>query len=175
MQGYERGLSRLSTLIQGRDVLELGCGTGQSALHLAPPARRYLGTDFSDGMIAIARDTGAYPPDAAPGRVVCQQDRKPCTDDPRHPPDPAADAVYWPRAPCRHIRHAQPATGAAPGRVPDRRGRISRQPRARPPPLHHRAQGLSPQAHPLLHLARNTQKNRRQPRATPVQARTSAS
>ena len=62
MHGYERSLSRLSDLIQGRDVLELGCGTGQSALHLAPSARQYLGTDISDGMITIARDRRAAAP-----------------------------------------------------------------------------------------------------------------
>lgn len=36
-------------------VLELGCSTGSTALDLAPGSARYVGTDFSGKMIAIAR------------------------------------------------------------------------------------------------------------------------
>lgn len=41
----------------GRDmqVLELGCGTGTTAVHLAPSAGSYVGTDVSSEMIGIAR------------------------------------------------------------------------------------------------------------------------
>ncbi|MBV0914111.1 class I SAM-dependent methyltransferase [Anianabacter salinae] len=39
----------------GMDVVELGCGTGSTALVLADAALRYTGTDFSDQMIRIAR------------------------------------------------------------------------------------------------------------------------
>lgn len=37
------------------EVLEVGCGTGTTALRLAPSAKRIVATDLSDGMIAIAR------------------------------------------------------------------------------------------------------------------------
>lgn len=62
MPGYERSLARIAALIDGRSVLELGCGTGQSAMRLAPRAASYLGTDISEGMIAIARQRLAAQP-----------------------------------------------------------------------------------------------------------------
>lgn len=40
-------------------VLEFGCGTGSTALVHAPHVGRYLATDFSPAMIAIARDKAA--------------------------------------------------------------------------------------------------------------------
>lgn len=53
--GYERTLDRTRTLL-GPDiqVLELGCGTGSTALRLAGAARAYLATDISAAMIDIA-------------------------------------------------------------------------------------------------------------------------
>lgn len=54
--GYEHTLRRTLELLQPGDrVLEFGCGTGATALRLAPRVRSYLGTDLSPGMIAIAR------------------------------------------------------------------------------------------------------------------------
>ncbi|MDZ7784269.1 MAG: class I SAM-dependent methyltransferase [Halioglobus sp.] len=41
------------------DVLEIGCGTGSTALILGPHARHYLAIDFSQSMIDIARDKAA--------------------------------------------------------------------------------------------------------------------
>lgn len=38
------------------DVLELGCGTGSTALAHAPFVRHILATDYSESMIGIARD-----------------------------------------------------------------------------------------------------------------------
>lgn len=53
--GYERSLERTRALLKPDDqVLELGCGTGSTALRLAGDVRRYLATDISSGMIAIA-------------------------------------------------------------------------------------------------------------------------
>lgn len=53
---YEETLARTrSHLGSGARVLELGCGTGSTALKLAPGTARYVGTDISDGMIGIAR------------------------------------------------------------------------------------------------------------------------
>jgi ubiquinone/menaquinone biosynthesis C-methylase UbiE len=43
-------------------VLEIGCGTGSTALRLAPFTRRLLATDVSAGMIAIAREKLAAQP-----------------------------------------------------------------------------------------------------------------
>jgi ubiquinone/menaquinone biosynthesis C-methylase UbiE len=58
--GYERTLERTRALLKPDDrVLELGCGTGSTALRLAGDVRSYLATDLSAGMIAIARDKHA--------------------------------------------------------------------------------------------------------------------
>jgi SAM-dependent methyltransferase len=57
MAGYELTLRRVQGLLSAdQDVLEIGCGTGSTALRLAPFTRRLLATDVSTGMIAIARD-----------------------------------------------------------------------------------------------------------------------
>lgn len=53
---YEHTLGRMRELLQpDHAVLELGCGTGSTALELAAGVRTYLGTDLSSGMIRIAR------------------------------------------------------------------------------------------------------------------------
>ncbi len=53
--GYERTLDRTRALLGSGDrVLELGCGTGTTALRLASGVQDYLATDVSAGMIAIA-------------------------------------------------------------------------------------------------------------------------
>ncbi len=62
MAGYERSLQRSAELIAGCDVLELGCGTGQTALRLAPAARQYLATDFAARMIALGQQRLAETP-----------------------------------------------------------------------------------------------------------------
>lgn len=63
-QGYDRSLALYRALLSQNDrVLELGCGTGSTALALAPEVESYLATDFSDEMIAIAQAK----PGAAPG------------------------------------------------------------------------------------------------------------
>jgi SAM-dependent methyltransferase len=45
-----------------QDVLEIGCGTGTTALRLAPFTRRLMATDVSAGLIAIAREKLAAEP-----------------------------------------------------------------------------------------------------------------
>ena len=63
MAGYETTLRRVQALLSSeQDVLELGCGTGTTALRLAPCTRRLLATDVSAGMIAIAREKLAAEP-----------------------------------------------------------------------------------------------------------------
>ena len=63
MAGYEATLRRVQGLLSAdQDVLEIGCGTGSTALRLAPNTRRLLATDVSAGMIAIAREKLAAQP-----------------------------------------------------------------------------------------------------------------
>lgn len=55
--GYAHTLDRTRGLLRAGDqVLELGCGTGSTAMLLAGDVRTYLGTDFSPAMIAIAEE-----------------------------------------------------------------------------------------------------------------------
>ncbi|MGR3541817.1 MAG: class I SAM-dependent methyltransferase [Hasllibacter sp.] len=55
--GYEATLARtVSHLHEGDEVLEIGCGTGSTALRLAPHVRSLTGTDISPAMIEIARE-----------------------------------------------------------------------------------------------------------------------
>ncbi|ATQ42894.1 class I SAM-dependent methyltransferase [Caulobacter mirabilis] len=55
--GYERTLERTRALLKpDADVLEVGCGTGSTALLLAGGVRSYLATDISSGMITIAEE-----------------------------------------------------------------------------------------------------------------------
>jgi len=57
---YERKLQITRTLLHPQaEVLELGCGTGSTALALAPCAGHILATDVSSRMVAIARDKAA--------------------------------------------------------------------------------------------------------------------
>lgn len=57
LAGYERTVARARECLRSTDtVLELGCGTGTTALKLAPGVARYIGTDISAEMIAIARE-----------------------------------------------------------------------------------------------------------------------
>lgn len=57
MAGYETTLQRVRTLLTGdQQVLEMGCGTGSTALRLAPFTGHLLATDISSEMIAIASE-----------------------------------------------------------------------------------------------------------------------
>ncbi|MFY7866707.1 class I SAM-dependent methyltransferase [Roseateles sp.] len=61
--GYEATLARVQCLLSAeQDVLELGCGTGSTALRLAPGTRHFLATDVSSRMIEIAREKLAAQP-----------------------------------------------------------------------------------------------------------------
>lgn len=61
--GYERTLDRTRSRLKPDDlVLELGCGTGSTALRLAGDVKSYLATDLSAGMIAIAKEKQSVGP-----------------------------------------------------------------------------------------------------------------
>ncbi len=63
MAGYETTLRRVQVLLStGHEVLEIGCGTGTTALRLAPFVKHLLATDVSAGMIAIAQEKLAAQP-----------------------------------------------------------------------------------------------------------------
>lgn len=58
--GYERTIERTREILGATDtVLEVGCGTGTTALKLAPAVGRLIATDVSSEMIAIARGKAA--------------------------------------------------------------------------------------------------------------------
>ena len=60
MAAYEYTLERTASYLSPHQrVLEIGCGTGTTALRLAPHVAQYTGTDVSDEMIAIAREKNA--------------------------------------------------------------------------------------------------------------------
>ncbi|MFK7874452.1 MAG: class I SAM-dependent methyltransferase [Paracoccaceae bacterium] len=57
MADYAATLQRMKDILRpDHTVLELGCGTGSTALELAGGVARYLGTDVSPAMIEIAQD-----------------------------------------------------------------------------------------------------------------------
>ena len=57
MAAYEYTLDRTRSYLSPEDkVLELGCGTGSTALLLAGGVREIVGTDISGGMLDIARE-----------------------------------------------------------------------------------------------------------------------
>lgn len=69
--GYERTLARTRALLGPSDaVLEIGCGTGTTALRLAPHVGRILATDVSPEMIVIARERAAAAGSANAGFAV---------------------------------------------------------------------------------------------------------
>jgi len=56
-QGYQRTLDRTRSLLKPTDrALELGCGTGSTALLLAGHVQSYLATDISPEMIKICEE-----------------------------------------------------------------------------------------------------------------------
>lgn len=53
---YEALLADVTGRLRATDhVLEIGCGTGGTAIRLAPAVNRFRATDFSDQMVQIAR------------------------------------------------------------------------------------------------------------------------
>lgn len=55
--GYERTLERTRHYLKNTDVVvELGCGTGTTAIRLAPAVARVVASDISPEMVAIGRE-----------------------------------------------------------------------------------------------------------------------
>jgi SAM-dependent methyltransferase len=62
-ENWEKTLERTRAYLPpGARVLELGCGTGSTALRIAPHVAEYVGTDDASAMIAIAREKLAETP-----------------------------------------------------------------------------------------------------------------
>lgn len=81
MAGYERTLARTRHYLRGDEAaLEFGCGTGTTALRLAPFLGRILATDISGGMIAIARERAAAEGHANAAFEVATPDAGPWPD-----------------------------------------------------------------------------------------------
>ena len=75
MAGYEATLRSVQALLSAdHEVLEIGCGTGSTALRLAPGTRRLMATDVSTSMIAIASEKLALQPVAQLGFAVADAD-----------------------------------------------------------------------------------------------------
>ncbi len=49
-------MQRTALVLEGREVLELGCGTGKNTSYLAEHAARVVAMDFSEGMISRAHE-----------------------------------------------------------------------------------------------------------------------
>jgi ubiquinone/menaquinone biosynthesis C-methylase UbiE len=57
MPAYEETLDRMREILQPHHrVLELGCGTGSTALELADSVDRYIATDVASKMVEIAQE-----------------------------------------------------------------------------------------------------------------------
>lgn len=76
MAGYSRTLECTRLRLRAADtVLELGCGTGTTALALAPSVARLVGSDVSSEMIAIAKEKAAAQSCRTAEFVVSSADR----------------------------------------------------------------------------------------------------
>jgi ubiquinone/menaquinone biosynthesis C-methylase UbiE len=54
---YKVNKSKLGSIIEPEDViLEIGCGAGDMAYHLAPKCKKIIGTDLSPEMISVAKN-----------------------------------------------------------------------------------------------------------------------
>jgi ubiquinone/menaquinone biosynthesis C-methylase UbiE len=81
LAGYERTLERSRGLLRSTDtVLEIGCGTGTTALRLAPSVAHMVATDVSTEMIAIAREKAAAQACQNAEFTVATADRGPGAD-----------------------------------------------------------------------------------------------
>lgn len=81
MPGYRRSVARTRDYLQAEDhVLELGCGTGSTALQHAPHVQHITGTDISNEMIAIANEKALSDGPINAEFVVAEADNLPFAD-----------------------------------------------------------------------------------------------
>lgn len=59
IEAESKALAGIIGDVAGKKVLDLGCGTGRYAIHLARSGATVTGVDFSDEMLAIARNNAA--------------------------------------------------------------------------------------------------------------------
>jgi len=100
-------LRRAPLGVDGRDVLELGCGTGKNTAWLAERARSVVGLDFSPGMLARARERVEAAGTAGRVRLVRHDVREPWPA-----PDASADVVVG-NLVLEHVRELAPVYGEA--------------------------------------------------------------
>ncbi len=75
MESYEYTLARTRSYLSEQDsVLELGCGTGTTALKLAPHVSSYIATDFAERMVAIGQRKYSSSSNAPAGLSFIQAD-----------------------------------------------------------------------------------------------------
>lgn len=78
---YELTLERTRTYLRADDkVLEIGCGTGTTALKLADSAGHITGTDVAEGMIEIAREKAQHTANVRFEQLVVPGGTAPGTD-----------------------------------------------------------------------------------------------
>lgn len=81
MAGYRRSIARTRDYLRAEDeVLELGCGTGSTALQHAPHVSHITGTDISSEMVAIANEKTAEEGPLNAEFVVAEADDLPFAD-----------------------------------------------------------------------------------------------
>ena len=82
LAGYEHTLAQVAVrLRRNQSVLEIGCGTGTTALRLAGSVRNYVACDISPGMITIAKEKLARQPVQALHFVVADAQMPPTAPD----------------------------------------------------------------------------------------------
>lgn len=82
MAGYERTLAETLLHLKPADtVLEVGCGTGTTALRVAPHVGHITGTDIAGEMVAIAREKAAAQTISNAAFTVGTPDAMPWPDD----------------------------------------------------------------------------------------------
>jgi len=102
MIGYERTLARTRDHLKPADyVLEIGCGTGATALKLAASVSHYVASDIAPEMIAIAKEKVAT---EGKTNMTCEV----ATPENAHWPDASFDAVL-----AFNLLHLVKARGAA--------------------------------------------------------------
>lgn len=82
IEGYQRSLARTRDFLSATsEVLEIGCGTGTTALHHAPHVKHITGTDLSSEMVSIANEKAGDADQLNAEFVVAEAARLPFAED----------------------------------------------------------------------------------------------